>query len=514
VRICLLVVSIWFAAAPVARAQAPVPGRSLTLREAVGLAVRGNPAFLAAGADVRIAEAGVQAAVGLEDVLLEASADGTRIRRELVAGVPLQEPGTDQLSAALQLSRRLPTGGRLGLALLGDFSRRSFVSDLSNQNPELLLDAPMPGTARSAVDQYAPTLRLSLQHPLLRGFGVGVARAPRRRAARELDAATAEREGVAANLLRDLENAYWELAYATQQLAIRRAAADSAREQLRRVQANIEVGKQPRSASAEIDVAVAFRDESVLLAEQALASRALELGRLCGLRLNARGAAGMRAADAPDPPSTAVDEDSSVQAALARNPQLVAVRARGAAAAIDVEVTRNGLLPQLDLALSGGPSGNAGSAGSAYRQLGGLDRYAINAGLVFQVALGRNEAHGAHQAARETLQKARLTENDIADQVTAAVVRSVVAADVARRRVEVLARSNEAAALDLEAEKARFEVGRSTNFDVLRRQDALAEAQLTQLRARVDQLTALALLDALTGRILARHAVTLGGRGP
>jgi outer membrane protein TolC len=513
-RCPLLALLVWFAAAPAASAQPAAAARALTLQDAVALAVRGNPALLAAGADVRIAEAGVQAARGLEDFLLEARVEGAQARRELVAGTPVQAPGTDQLSGSLRLTRPLPTGGRLGLGLVGEFTRTRYVSELqSSAAPELLLDVPMPGLARSAVDEYLPSLQLQLQHPLLRGFGPGVARAPRRRAAVQVDLAAAQRESLVAALLRDLEHRYWDLAYATQQLAIRRAEAASAREQLRRVQANIAVGKQPRSASAEIDVAVAFRDESVLLAEQALAVRALELGRLCGLRLSSRSAAELHASDTPIPPPAALDEESTLRAALARNPELLAVRARGRAAAIEVEVTGNGLLPTLDVSVVGGPSGNARDPRNAYRQLSTLDRYAISAGLLFQVPLGRNVAHGAHDAAREAQQRVRLNENEIVDQVTAAVVRSVMAADVARRRVEVLARTTEAAALDLEAEKARFEVGRSTNFDVLRRQNAVAQAQLGQLSARVDQMTALADVDALTGQILTRHAVEIGRRG-
>jgi outer membrane protein TolC len=74
--------------------------------------------------------------------------------------------------------------------------------------------------------------------------------------------------------------------------------------------------------------------------------------------------------------------------------------------------------------------------------------------------------------------------------------------------------SARAAALDLEAEQARFDVGRASNFDVLRRQDQLAAVQLLLLRARLDELAALAELDALTGEILARNGVVLGGGDP
>jgi outer membrane protein TolC len=296
---------------------------------------------------------------------------------------------------------------------------------------------------------------------------------------------------------------YWELAFATRARDIRSAAAGSAREQLDRVRANIGVGKQPRSASAEIEVAIALRDEELLSAEQAATDRGLDLGRLCGVP----GGATIAAGDRPEPPARA--PRAALKEALDRNARLRAARAVGRAALIEVDVTENGLLPELDLSLSGGPLANARDARAALEQVKGLQSYTITAGLSFSLPLGRHAARGARDAAREGLRKASLNEADIAAQVTAAVAHAEGQAETARRRTEVLGRSTEAAALDLEAEKARFDVGRSTNFDVLRRQDSLASVQLALLRAQVDRLEALAVLDALTGDILDDNGVSL-----
>jgi outer membrane protein TolC len=73
----------------------------------------------------------------------------------------------------------------------------------------------------------------------------------------------------------------------------------------------------------------------------------------------------------------------------------------------------------------------------------------------------------------------------------------------------VLALSLASAALDLEAERARFEAGRGSNFDVLRRQDALAIVQLLLLSAELAAQQASASLEALTGQILAQHGVVM-----
>ncbi|HXU82420.1 MAG TPA: TolC family protein, partial [Polyangia bacterium] len=201
--------------------------------------------------------------------------------------------------------------------------------------------------------------------------------------------------------------------------------------------------------------------------------------------------------------------DGAMEAALARNPQLQAIRAQGRAALVEIDVTENGMLPQLDLVFAGGPLGSARDFTTARRQLTGLDSYTVTAGLSFSLPLGRHAARGARDAAREGLRKARLSEADVAAQVSSAVAHGLAAVEAARKRAAVLEPSTRAATLDLESERARFEVGRSSNFDVLRRQDALAAVQQVLLRAQVDHLKAVAALDALTGDILEDHGVTL-----
>src|SRR6185369_11659481 len=59
------------------------------------------------------------------------------------------------------------------------------------------------------------------------------------------------------------------------------------------------------------------------------------------------------------------------------------------------------------------------------------------------------------------------------------------------------------------AEQKRFELGKSTNFDVLRRQEELEQARLRHAAAIADYLTARADLDGLTGAILGRFGIVM-----
>src|SRR5262249_17846521 len=131
--------------------------RPIGLKAAIELAVRQNPALAQAGADVELADAQIESARGLDDFVLDASGAWSENRSQVVIGQPSQ--AVDDVVGAVGLTRPLPTGGKLSLRFSEEFLQ-------SGKNP----------------DQYAPSLQLVLSHPLLRGVGVSVARAPRRRA--------------------------------------------------------------------------------------------------------------------------------------------------------------------------------------------------------------------------------------------------------------------------------------------------------------------------------------------
>ena len=473
------------------------PVRAVGLGEIIRQALAHSPALGAAVADVDYAAGQAVAARGLDDLSLDAFAQWTDSRRPLVAGIPVQNTANDDVLGWAQLTEPLPTGGKIGLRLSNEWTRGQY----EQQNAS-------GGFDPSSSTLWAPSLQLVLSHSLLRGVGVRVARAPRFKAAALADQASRLRASTAALLVRDVVGAYWELAYAQQEVEIRKELAAAARDQLAIVEANIGVGKQPPSASAEVLVSIALRDEDALLAEQDTAERSLDLERLVGLPVDARAprlAATERAGD-PEPlpaPAELIDE------ARRHNPQLLAACAGARAAAVDVVVTQNGMLPQLDVSFAGGPQGNAVDPSTAFTQLGRFQAYGLMGSLTFSEPIPRHYARGTRDSAEALLHKAKLSADDIRVQIDTSVLRLVAELEVARRRIEVLGPATDQATLDLEAERARFAVGRSTNFDVLRRQEELATVKLRQARARIDWLKSMAALGAVTDEILDRYGVAL-----
>jgi outer membrane protein TolC len=471
--------------------------RPVGLKEIIGLALQHSPTLGAAVADVDYAEGQVKVARGLDDLSLDAFGQWTENRRPVVAGTPVQTTAFDDVLGWLQLTQPLPTGGKIGLRLSNDWTMSQFQT-LNMAG----------GFDPSSSTVWAPSLQLVLSHSLLRGVGIHTARALKYKNRALRDSATLLRASTAAVLVRDVVSAYWELAYAREEEEIRRQLAASAREQLEIVKANIEVGKQPSSASAEVLVSIALRDEDALVAGEIARERSLDLERLVGMAVDAA-APRLAAAEKATPPEMLAPAAQVLDDARLHNPQLAAANATARAAAVDVDVTENGMLPQLDISFAGGPQGNGNDATSAFSQLAKFQAYQMIGSLTFSEPIPRHYARGQLQSAQALLHKAKLSADDIRVQIETTVLRLMAQIDVAKRRIDVLAPTTDHATLDLEAERARFAVGRSTNFDVLRRQEELSNAKLRQARARTDYLKAFAALGAVTDEILDRYQVVL-----
>ncbi|HRC57519.1 MAG TPA: TolC family protein, partial [Kofleriaceae bacterium] len=83
--------------------------------------------------------------------------------------------------------------------------------------------------------------------------------------------------------------------------------------------------------------------------------------------------------------------------------------------------------------------------------------------------------------------------------------------ELARRRAQLAQRAIELSQRNIEVELTRFGLGKSTNFDVLQRQDELKQARLRHVRALIDWRKSETAVLALTGELLPFYGITLPG---
>lgn len=473
---------------------------TMSLGQVLQVAVRQQPALARAGIDVEVADAAVLQAAGVDDWVFDTTGSWLSVRSQGIDpsfGAPYQaEQAILRWSA--NLTRSFSTGGTLAV-----------TAQASRNDQQVTVDF-MGTDIQNDTLNYQTSLSASYNQPLLAGRGSEVARARNRQLAISRDAAELAYRAAAIEAVQQVIGAYWELAYARRDLEIRRNSLDLAQQRLRNTRIAISAGSVAATEALAVEQIIALREEEALQSELTISRRSLDLRRLAGLEIGPSQID--LAIDGPlgvTPTPTQFDIDELLGRALAHNADVATLTRLAEGAEIDVAVTENGLLPELDLGLTVGPSGSSDGFGESLEQTATFDNYSVGASLTYRHAFGRRAARGAHRSARAELRRQKMDLTELRAVIASNLVLAIKQAQTAQKRVALAQRAIDLAEQNIEAEQSRFELGRATNFDVLERQDELEQAQLRKARAAVDYLAAVAAVDAITGDILAKYGIAL-----
>lgn len=483
------------------------PARAMTLRTVLDAVVQQNPALSRSRSDVATAEADVLSSMGVDDWALSVTGAWVSSRSEVAQ--PFQPLASDSLSASAELSRDLSSGGTLKLDLDGGYNYSTFLIDVRAPEPE-------PFTV------WSSSLIASINQPLLAGRSKRIARAEQRRTRIARDAASLQREIVALDTIREVVRMYWELAYASRAVAIQGGSLELAREQLRVTEAAVRARVSSPSEILAVRHAIAVREQAVMLAEVQVSELSLSLRRLAGLEIGpgeidiaaadafaAQPATGQPATTQPALGPTVIDLDAAIEQARASNPRLALARSSASTAEIEVELAEDAQRPRLDLAAQAGPTVSMIDVSDTFGQSGTFQAYTAGASLTYTSSLGEHSARGARDRARESTQIARIDLAEAERELAVSVVRAVDLVRMARKRIDVSELAVQLAEQNLASERTLFEAGEARNFDILARQDELAQAQLSRERAVADYHQAVSDLEALTGDLLPHHGIEL-----
>jgi outer membrane protein len=459
------------------------PAQATSLPELLAHAVKNLPSLATAKYDISIAEAQMEIARARHDYLVDA--DLTVVPSELsIAGMTQR-----QTRIALQggVTRQLAAGG--SLSLRGDWS-----VDLVHTDGQ--------------PSRWSDGISGIWQQPILRGRGRALNALNERRAALARNTAVVAQQQQVLNVVQSIVSAYWDLVLAESELDIARSSLALANERLRVTQLAMAGGKLARNDDLPVLQAIATRQEEVLAGELAVVSRSIALRRAAGFEI-AQGRLSLRV----DPTVGAPEYDSNAMTALinrasAQSPELAQLGNRDKDAVLDVEVAQNGLLPQLDFALTLGPTGDSASFGGAVKNLVTDPGLNAAAGLTYRQSLQHRDISGRLQVVNANRNKLRVSAQDVKAQIAAALTIALGQVELARGRIALSQRTIELAQRNIDNEIARVTLGKSTQFDVLQRQEELKSAQLRRARALIDAQKAIASIRAVTGELLPFYGVS------
>ncbi|MFN0246445.1 MAG: TolC family protein [Kofleriaceae bacterium] len=491
-RLCGYLVALLVLATPVgAHADATTPAdaviataEELSLDDLLRAAVRAAPQLQAAAFDVELARANLRATKGVEDLTLAITGGVARVK----APSPLtgDVSTTDTTSATAALRRLLPTNGTLELLTTMGSTRTRGATETSGRTADL-------------------TLRLA--QPLLAGVGPATAKVAIRSAAHRRDAATIRRTASARSFVASVVSSYWQLALAWRELEVRRSSLEAAKKQLAAIERGLKTGALAKSEQTPFEQQIAAQQIDILNAERDIMLRSLDLRRVVGLEIAASSLA-IRTAPLPTATPFAVETGDLLARALAASDELGAAMAELRAARAVAEASQRDLLPRLDLTVEGGISGAGASVGAAFGDLDG-DAYSISANVAFELPFGRNTAKGTHAANRTNIARARFDLYAQREAIAADVVRLAYEARTSQLTLVLGEKEIALAQQNVEAEQRKFELGKSTANEIVRRQNDLENGRLRHAALAASYAITLTELDAATGEILPRFGIKM-----
>lgn len=419
---------------------------------------------------------------------------------------------TDATTFSASAGQLLPTGGQVSLGLTGQDLRAN--SSYSSVNP-----------AKTA------GLTLNLNQPLLRNFGYDttvwlVRIAKDTRDASYQDYIRSIQVGV-----NSVEQAYWNLVYAVQNLDVKKEALAVATELNRITQIKIDVGSLAPIEIYQTQFGVATAEQDIITAEGMVGDAQDSLKRLLNFDPK-EWTTPIVPTDQVQAVTAEVAVEQGVSAAVLSRPEIVKQAYLNEGDKIRYDYWTNQTMPGVNLTGSYGTVGLAGSFfvpdpndptgtrlipvgespfSDAFTDIFHGKNKNWSVGLNVSYPIFNRAARGQRGVAKYAWESDKAALTAVQQNVIVEVRSDARAIDTSIRQIAAAQKGRVLAEENLDAEKKKFDNGMSTTFTVNQVQAALSVARTTELQALTSYRKALAAYHLAIADILAWKGIRVEG---
>lgn len=415
----------------------------------------------------------------------------------------------DQRTYNLTLTQGLLTGGSVQFRDYEQYLQQNALTNLVNP-------------------AVAPHMDISIQQPLLQGFGVHVNDRFIRIGQVNIKASREQFRSQLIDLATSVLNLYWDLAGATDELKARRQAAEDAQQFLADTQKEIAAGASPRSDLPVAQGQVARTRQELSIAQNKVGQdEALLKAALSRTEDPALEAADIIPLDQAEVPQ---NDDlpplrQMVATALEQRPDVALAKLREQTTEMGLSGTANPILPSLgtyfrtyDRGAAGSPqtvfgfhpnSYFVGGYGTALGQVFRRD-FPSNIGAVFFNAPLRNrQAQGDYGIDQLQFRQLQVSDQKALNQVVVDVSERRSALRQARAHYDTARDSQALQQQLLDADRKKFASGTATFNEIVLDQRALVTAQISTITAESSYEHARVALDQVLGETLEQNHIVL-----
>jgi outer membrane protein TolC len=504
---CLSLLLVFCGAAVAATGPEAGPSpHSLTLEEALTMALERNGEILVERDSVAIADANVARAEAVYEPAVRGDA---RLRRRtdpvnsVLSGAPAGEiaPTVRAFQSSASMTQLLPTGGSVSL-----------FTALNREDTDNRFTLLTPS--------WSTLIGAEVRQPLLQNRRIDPARRSIRIARVDRSRADAALRRVALDITARVEAAYWNLAAARAQVGIRQSAIEIAERHREDTRVRIEAGTVAEADLAQTTAEVERRRGDLASAIEARTRAENALKNL--VARDAHDPLWNESIEVEDVPGERprVNLQESIERAWNARPELEELALRLDRQDVEIDAALDRVRPQVDLVAAYSGRGLAGSenedALSPFGTLvvpdavvGGLDRSLgtlgenrfpdASLGVSVSLPIGNTAAKQDVAIARALRRQSATMLDQVRQRVAVEVRNAVAAVNSAAERIDAARAARVAAEVALQAERDRFEAGTSNTFFLITRQNELAAAQLAEVVALADSRKAHSELARATG---------------
>ena len=520
---------------------------TLSLNDAIRKALQNNNDIEVARDDVRYAEQQLRAYQGVYEPVFS-------ITPQLIKNVTPQQ---SSLGGSGSSGKTSTTIINLSPSITKMFERGggtytfSFANSRTNTSNSFSLINPY----------YSSNLSLTITQPLLRNRSIDVNRHLIRVQKKHLEQTDSDFRQRTIAIISQVQAAYWNLVFALRNQQNQLDSLNLSRQNMRNIEAQISAGAKAPLDRAQVQTDIATRETNLFVATQNVSIAENTLKQLM-LRdpLAPEWSAQLTPTDTPAFDLSPISLTAALDEAHKNRPELRRLNLQKEINVIDVQYFKNQTLPQVDIQSTVATTGLAGTsvalpAGTQVPLISGSPTTSSSAFLLsqiqdiqtragFPVATVPNVASGGvapyliggygqdirnlltfgtrnitlgvaisfpihNKTAEANLAGARIQGEQLLasyrsqDQAIEMDVRNAAqAVDTAQRRVVASRLARESAEQQLAGEQKLYEVGRSTTFLLLQRQNELTTARTNELQAETDYNKALADLQRATASTL------------
>jgi len=383
-------------------------------------------------------------------------------------------------------------GGRLGVNF--NNSRTSTNNSFSTLNPS-----------------YRSTASVDYTQPLLSGLKTDNQRAALQTQEIQGDITEIQLESRIANITEQVRQAYWGLRASIELIEIQRRSLGQAQRLLADNQVRVRLGTMAQIQVIQAEAQVAGAEQALLNAEiqwrnQELIFKSLLISGADDPLLYQT----INPVELPTVLEQDIDIQAAIEVALSERTDIQQQRYERRMAEIDLDVTRDSRLPDLNLTASYSLQGTGGNVydrsglGGApilvqpggyfdgIQSIAGFDVPTWNVGVSFSYPLGMRSAKANLQRAQLQMEQRDLAIRSQELAIVTEVTNAGLAVRDSRLQLAAATRSRELSEESAAAELTRFNAGVATNYEVVQAQDALTSARLSELRAIIEHVNATA----------------------